>query len=224
MGNVYSRFIDRRGARQGSELWAEGESFSVRRAPVGVNYGRTIGDFEPSTSLLDPPTTQTEASMATQAGQLPPMPEIGRPESYYADLIRSADRNGSMHLREAAKVGQYITLGLDPSLAWNEKLRYFQHAHKRHCSPPPYPDDAVWMFYQNLADLVRSWCGAEALRLAGIEDDLYAARLKMGQSRDRIEDDAERFFMNLLGSNDRCPEWFNENEWLQLKLLRDQWI
>jgi hypothetical protein len=152
------------------------------------------------------------------------MPEIGRPESYYAKLVKSADQQGSVHLREAAKVGQYITLAMNPGLNWEDKLKYFRHAIKRHCSPPPYPDDDVWMFYQQLAELVRQHCGYEALRLASTEDDLYAARLSMGQTREKIEDDAEGFFSKIMGSGDQCPEWFNETDWSQLKLIRDQWI
>jgi len=160
----------------------------------------------------------------TQSRQLPPLPEIGRPESYYAKLVHRADKAGDVHAHEAAKVGQYITLALDPHLTWEEKLKYFKHALKRHCVPPPYPDDDVWMFYQQLADLVRQYAGQEALRLASLEDDLYAARLSMGQAREKIEDDAEHFFLRLLGTGDTCPDWFNETDWSQLKLIRDQWI
>jgi hypothetical protein len=156
--------------------------------------------------------------------QLPPMPEIGRPESYYAKLGHEADKIGDRHSREAYKVGQYVTLAMDPHLTWEEKLKYFQHAIKRHCQPPPYPDDDVWMFYKQLSDLVRQHSGYEALRLASTEDDLYAARVSMGQSRERIEDDAEGFFGKLLGRMDVCPEWFNESDWAQLKMIRDQWI
>jgi hypothetical protein len=80
------------------------------------------------------------------------------------------------------------------------------------------------MFYQQLAELVRAYAGNEALRLASLEDDLYAARLSMGQSREKIEDDAEQFFQRLLSHGDTCPEWYNETDWHQLKLIRDQWI
>ena len=72
--------------------------------------------------------------------------------------------------------------------------------------------------------LVRQYAGQEALKLASQEDDLYAARLSMGQGREKIEDDAEDFFTKLMPEGDRCPEWFNESDWLQLKLIRDQWI
>jgi hypothetical protein len=46
----------------------------------------------------------------------------------------------------------------------------------------------------------------------------------MGQAREKIEDDAEQFFGRLLGSGEGAPEWFNETDWHQLKLIRDQWI
>lgn len=152
------------------------------------------------------------------------MPEIGRPESHYARLVHIADQEGLTHHHEAAKVGQYVTLALDHNLQWDEKLKYFRHALKRHCCPPPYPDDQVWLFYRELAHLVREYCGHEALRLASTEDDLYAARLSMGQFREKIEDDAESFFLKLMGGHDKCPEWMNEEDWSQIKLLRDQWI
>lgn len=154
------------------------------------------------------------------------MPEIGRPESFYAKLVHKADKAGEIHSHEAYKVGQYVTLAMDPHLTWEEKLKYFRHAIKRHCNPPPYPDDEVWMFYQQLADLVRQYAGQECLRLASLEDDLYAARLSMGQSREKIEDDAETFFGRLLGTGagEACPDWFNESDWSQLRLIRDQWI
>ena len=155
---------------------------------------------------------------------LPPMPEIGHPEGYYAKRVHMADEAGDVHAHEAAKVGQYVTLAMDPSLSWEEKLKYFRHALKRHCAPPPFPDDDVWMFYRNLADLVRRYCGYEALRLSSQEDDLYAARLSMGQSREKIEDDAESFFDRLIGSGDFCPEWYTEEDWGQIKMIRDQWI
>ncbi len=111
---------------------------------------------------------------------------------------------------------------MDPRLAWEEKLKYLTHALKRHCVPPPLPDDDVWMFYRSLADLVRRYAGQEALRLASQEDDLYAARLSMGQTRDKIEDEAEEFFAKLVPPE--CPDWLNKEDYQQLRLIRDQWI
>jgi len=157
-----------------------------------------------------------------QARQFPPLPEIGHPETYYARQAQQADRIGDRHAHEASKVGQYVTLGMDPRLEWGEKLKYFNHALRRHCVPPPLPDDDVWMFYRNLADLVRQYAGQEALRLTSTEDDLYAARISMGQTREKIEDEAEQFFARIVPGE--CPEWFNEEDYGQLKLIRDQWI
>ena len=156
---------------------------------------------------------------------LPPMPEIGRPESYYAKLAHRADKAGDTHAHEVAKVGQYVSLGLDPHLSWDEKLKYFRHALKRHCMPPPFPDDEIWMFYRQLADVVRRVAGQEALRIASTEDDMYAARISMGQAREKILDDADAFFSRLFATGgEQCPEWFNLEDWEQLILIRNQWV
>jgi hypothetical protein len=153
----------------------------------------------------------------------PPMPEIGRPEAYYAKRVHRADKEGDPFAHEAYKVGQYVTLAMAPSLTWEQKLKYLTHAIKRHCQPPPFPDDDVWMFYRQLSDLVRQYAGQEALRIASTEDDLYAARLSMGQLRDTIREEAEMFFFRLI-PHDTTPEWFNEDDYRQLKMIRDQWV
>jgi hypothetical protein len=177
--------------------------------------------------VITSPATQNESvgealAMQGQTRQFPPLPQIGHPEAYYAKQVHIADRNSDRHSHEANKVGQYVTLALDPHLTWDEKLKYFRHALKRHCVPPPLPDDDVWMFYRSLADLVRQYAGQEALRLASTEDDLYAARISMGQTREKIEDEAEEFFQKLVPGE--CPDWFNEEDYAQLRLIRDQWI
>ena len=154
---------------------------------------------------------------------LPKLPTIGREEAYYAKRARRAERDGDVHGRCAYKVAQYITLALEPSLEWDEKVRYFQHALDHHCEPPPYPSDDLWIFYGKLADLVRQHAGREALRMASQEDDLYAARLAMGQRREVIENEAEEFFARLI-PGDGCPEWMNEADFTALKILRNQWI
>src|ERR1700677_1048740 len=170
-------------------------------------------------------SSRTEgAPMLQQPHVFPPMPQIGMSESHYAKLARQADADGSIYGHEAAKVGQYITLALDLHLDWPAKLRYFQHALKRHCVPPPVPDEPVWMFYRDLADLVRRYAGHEALRLASAEDDIYATRLALGAERDAVEGDAELFFSQLLGTGDKRPDWMSEEDWSQLKIIRDQWM
>src|ERR1051325_8737557 len=170
-----------------------------------------------------PPPHEALVVSQSQARQLPPLPQIGHPESYYAKQVHVADRVGDRHAHEANKVGQYVTLGLDPHLKWEEKLKYFRHALKRHCVPPPLPDDDVWMFYRSLADMVRQYAGQEALRLASREDDSYAARLASGEPREAIEEEAEAFFLDLLGRGEVVPDHFHEEDWQQLKLIRDQW-
>jgi hypothetical protein len=151
------------------------------------------------------------------------MPALGRRETYYANLARRAQEQHDPHLRAAAKVCQYITIASDAMLTWPQKLEHYQHALKRHCVAPPWPDDEMWLFYNGLADLVRRHAGQVALRMASREDDLFAARLAMGQVREKIEDDAEAFFATLI-PGDGCPPWFNEDDYETLKLIRNQWI
>src|SRR5437764_2545509 len=132
--------------------------------------------------------------MGFSMSHLPPLPEIGHPESYYARLAKQAEHDGDIHAHEAAKVGQYITLALDPNLDWDTKRRYFRHALRRHCAPPQVSSELVDMYYQRLVDLVMHHAGAEALRLASSEDDKYACRLAGGEQRRRIMEDALEFF------------------------------
>ena len=162
--------------------------------------------------------------MAFSMSHLPPMPEIGHPESYYARIAKQAERSGDIHAHEAAKVGQYITLALDPNLGWDTKRRYFRHALRRHCAPPQVSSELVEMYYQRLVDLVMHHAGAEALRVASAEDDKYACRLAGGEQRRTIMEDALEFFGNLMGVDDSCPSHFKTEDWLQLRIIRNQWI
>jgi hypothetical protein len=154
----------------------------------------------------------------------PDLPAIGLAESQYAQMAQRADRSGDIFAREAAKVGQYITLALAPALDWPSKKRYFEHALHRHCCPPPLPDEQVWMFFQKLADLVRQYAGQEALRLASTEDDNYAYLEKRGIARKETAARAESFFGSIMGTDGtHRPEMFTEEDWAQLKLIRSQW-
>jgi hypothetical protein len=155
----------------------------------------------------------------------PDLPAIGLPESHYAQIAHSADRTGDIFGREAAKVGQYITLALAPGLDWASKKRYFEHALHRHCSAPPLPDEDVWLFYRKLADLVRQYAGQEALRLASSEDDNYAYLEKRGIARKEIVSKAEAFFAIIMGADGfHRPDMFSEEDWAQLNLIRAQWV
>ena len=155
---------------------------------------------------------------------LPPMPEIGHTEAYYARLAKMAEEQGWIHAKEAAKVGQYVTLALDPHLEWDAKRRYFRHALRRHCIPPAVAHDLVTGFYDRLAILVRENAGKEALRIASKQDDVYADRLRHGESREAILADARKFFSDLMGDEDRCPSYLAAEDWDQLKLIRNQWV
>lgn len=155
--------------------------------------------------------------------QFPPLPEIGHPDVYYTHAITLAEQEGDYHKRAASKVGRYISFAMDPNLPWEEKQKYFLHAIKHHCAPPTL-DEETQQYYAELARLVREYAGAEALRLASQEDDMYAARSALGQDISSIEDDAEAFFLRLLGHEDRCPEYLDEGDWSQIKMIRDQWI
>ncbi len=168
--------------------------------------------------------TGTRLPPATVPKRFPPIPKIGLSDRDYSHLAKDAERRNDVHAREAAKVGMYITSAVRPDLPWEEKLRYFQHALHRHCNPPPYPDEETWLFYKELCALVKRYAGQEALRLASREDDFYAARLSMGQSRDKIEDEAEVFFSRLIGNGIDCPEFLTEDDFHMVKMIRDQWI
>jgi len=161
--------------------------------------------------------------MVSDIKPLPKLPEIGHPESYYVRLAKYADETKDHHNHEALKVGQYITIAIRSKLTWEEKFRYFSHVFDRHCRPPQFADDRVWSFYKDLQKMVRDYCGQEALRLASGEDDRYAALEAMGRKRGEIEEYAEFFFRRLIPTDD-CPECFHNDDYRQLKMIRDQWI
>ena len=145
---------------------------------------------------------------------IPDLSEIGHPEHYYAKGYCSPYKRRNLRERTFKDSAKYIALALNPNLSWDNKLKYFKHAIKRRCVPPPYPDDAVFNFYRKLADSACRFTGQEALKLTSQEDDLYAAHLSMGRGHEGIEDDAEDFSTKLMPEGDRCPEWFNESDWL----------
>jgi hypothetical protein len=154
----------------------------------------------------------------------PALPDIGHPESHYAQLARKADLLGDHYGREAAKVGQYITLAMDPRLDWLSKRRYFEHALRRHCMAPPLSSLEVSGFYQSMAAQVRKYAGQEALRLASDEDDQYVLLTKSKVPRHVIVGKAQVFFGTLMGMHLQRPDWFGEEDWAQLKMIRAQWF
>ena len=162
--------------------------------------------------------------MGKDWAELPPLPEIGRPESYYAQQVKLAEQYHNHHAREAYKVGQYVTLGLDRRLDWEKKLRYFNHALRSHCSAPPGASDKLWLFYGQLGDMVRRNAGAEALRLASLEDDYYMGQIRAGVPKPTVMIQAEIFFRKLLGDRSEKPDYLNQEDFEQIRILRNQWI
>lgn len=191
-----------------------------------VKFATGSAGFRHIVRLADHNTSPFDASVVAmqQTRRLPDLPPIGKPESFYARQVHHADRHGDPHHHEAYKVGQYVTLGLAPGLNWDQRCKYFTHALRRHCNPPPLPDEEVWVFYRSLADLVRHHAGREALRLAVAKDDEFAARAAAGESRARLADEAELFFLRLLGTSREKPDHFCEEDWAQLRMIQDQWI
>ena len=202
-------------------------AFPVVRGTTG--FGRIpvlspVGAESSSGGASGHASTDAGRRMSNHMSHLPPLPQIGHPESYYARLAKQAEREGDIHAHEAAKVGQYITLALDPNIDWDAKRRYFRHAVKRHCAPPSVSSELVEMYYTRLTDLVMHHAGAEALRLASAEDDKFAMRLGEGVNRRTIMEEAVDFFANLMGVDDSCPSHFKDEDWLQLRIIRNQWI
>jgi len=162
--------------------------------------------------------------MSSVYEQIPPLPEVGHPESYYAKQVARADRLQMKHAHEAYKVGQYITLALGPRLKWEQKLRYFRHALRAHCTGPAVASNDVLIFYSRLAAMVRQHAGAEAIRIASTEDDAWAAQLLRGFPRAQVKAEAAQFLQQLMGDLDRCPEYLNREDWEQLRILRSGWL
>lgn len=156
--------------------------------------------------------------------RLPPLPEIGHDEHVYAAQARIADENADRPLRDAAKVGLYISLAIHRPMKWADKLRHFQHALDKHCHTSRTADARIWNFYHSLAHLVKEHCGQEALRLASEKDDVYAARLKSGVSRDEVRESARIFFAKLIGDGRVLPDHMLPDEFLMIRMIRDQWI
>lgn len=154
------------------------------------------------------------------------LPELGQPEWWYLDRIHEADAEGDKLAHDAFKVGQYLTLALQPKRSWRERRKLICHAWKRHCLAPGHADSTAKWFYRQLSDLMRINIGQEMLRIASVQDDLWAARVGIGQDRESIADEAEDFFNELLHfkEDEACPPWLNGEDLHQIHVLRDQWV
>ncbi|MEM1012550.1 MAG: hypothetical protein AAGI46_10070 [Planctomycetota bacterium] len=156
---------------------------------------------------------------------LPRMPKIGLDEKLYLRVAQEASQKCDDLTHEAAKVGQYVTLGVrDPDKPWAEKLKCFRHALKRHCQPPEHADEPTKRWYKQLANHVRKYTGREALRLSMEVNERFEARLAMGQTADDVAEDAETFFDSVCPNCGTCPPVYREEEWAQIREIRDKWI
>lgn len=162
--------------------------------------------------------------MATQTGTFHPLPVIGHAPAFYDRHIKAAEAAGDVHARASHKVGQYITEAIDPKVAWPHKLKCFRHALKHYCVPPEGADEPLRAFYQKLRDLVRRHAGTEALHAAQKFHKDATVRLQVDPSaRPAIEDEADEFFLALLG-HDRTPEWCTLEVADQIARIRQQWV
>jgi hypothetical protein len=151
------------------------------------------------------------------------MPVIGHPPAFYERHVAQAEAAGDKHAKAGHKVGQHVTAALDPKMPWSEKLKRFCHCLKHYCVAPPDADEAMASYYHKLADLVRRHAGHEALTLGRQHHQEYVKRVKAGETKDQIADDAETFFFDLLG-HAHCPDWCSREAWSQLTEWRDFWV
>jgi len=159
-----------------------------------------------------------------QHRQFHPTPVIGHPDHWYKSHAEQAEAAGDMLARCAYKVGQYITLGLDPHRSWEEKAKYFRHCLKHHCiaASDATPDEIV--FRQKLRAIVLRHAGQEGLNLARKAHADFKMRLEMGATRDVLAEDADDLFLMLLGNSGSHPEFFTPEVYEEIRSLRNRWV
>jgi len=156
-------------------------------------------------------------------GHFHPLPVIGHAEAFYVKHVQQAEAAGDPHAKAAYKVGQHVTSALDPKMPWDQKLKRFNHVLGHYCVVPVDADSSLQMFYGKLGDLVRRHAGQEALHSARKHHEEYLRRLKAGEARDKIEEDAEVYFFDLCG-HAGCPAWCSKEAWGQITAWRDHWV
>ena len=156
-------------------------------------------------------------------GHFHPLPVIGHAEAFYLKHVKEAEAAGDRHARASHKVGQHVTAALDVKMSWEQKHKRFARALEHYCIIPGDAGPALHAFYTKLAELVRRHAGQEALRLARKQHEAYSQRVKAGESREAVEEDAEKFFFDLLG-HAGCPNWCTPEAWQQITAWRDHWV
>ena len=156
-------------------------------------------------------------------GHFHPLPVIGHAEAFYLKHIQQAEAAGDHHAKASHKVGQHVTSALDPNLTWEQKLKRFMHCLDHYCVAPAAADESLATFYHKLADLVRRHAGQEAMHVGRKHHEEYQKRLRSGESRETIDNDAEKFFFHLLGHGAQ-PVWCSKEAWAHLTAWRDHWV
>jgi len=160
---------------------------------------------------------------ALKTGTFHPLPVIGHPPAFYERHIKLAEQAGDVHARASHKVGEYVTEGIDPKVPWEHKLKCFRHALKHHCVAPEGSDEHLRTFYSKLHDLVRRHASTEAIHAAQKFHIDATKRLQSGAARPGLEDEADDFFLALLG-HDRTPDWCTREAADQIARIRNQWV
>lgn len=169
------------------------------------------------------PSGAATGTAALRTGSFHPLPVIGHPAAWYERHIKQAEAAGDVHARASHKVGQYITEAIDPKVPWEHKIKCFKHAMKHHCHAPEGSDEHLQTFYRKLCELVRRHAGQEALHAAQRFHLDAMKRVNAGTPRSTVEDEADDFFMSLLG-HDRTPEWCGKEVADQIARIREQWV
>ena len=190
----------------------------------------------PPTIPLSPPSGATArhptavplkgyvAARPPGAANFHPLPVIGHAEAFYEKHIAQAVAAGDKHAKASHKVAQYVTAAISPNMAWDDKMKRFFHCLDKYCVAPPDADESLRNFYQKLGDVVRRHAGQEALAAARKRHEEFTRRLKASEDRGAIEDDAEKFFFDLLGHGHGCPNWCSKEAFHQIVTWRDQWV
>ena len=157
-------------------------------------------------------------SVQPQPSRFHPLPMIGHPDAFYVKQIEASNKSGDMHALESAKVGRYVTLAMDAAMPWEEKLRHFLHALKRHCVAPSDASPDVETFYQRLTDLVRRYASQEAVRFVAHATESQRLR---GQTSDpaALPSQVAELKKRICGDAQGRPEWMNPDAWDRINRL-----
>ena len=188
-----------------------------------MTYGAT--HFGSASTVSAPYRPQQAEDMRPDWAELPPLPEVGRPESYYAQQVKQAEQQRNIHAREAYKVAVRRDAGNGPAAGLGKELRYFKHALRSHCVAPAGARRQALDVLRAARRHGEAECGRRGpIRLASLEDDYYMGQVNAGVPRPQIMAQAEIFFRKILGERDEKPEYLNQEDYEQLRILRNQWI